>query len=285
MLSYRHAYHAGNFADILKHLVLVNTLHYALRKDTPLFFLDTHAGAGLYLLGSDAARKTGEAEAGILKLDFAALLEKASPEGAEAIKLYQDAVGHFLRMHRPAYPGSPLIAAELLRKQDHLHLCELHPADFEVLVSYTHRDRRLTCEQQDGYTRALALIPPAQKRAVVLIDPSYETDAEYQRVVKLVSELHQRMSGAQILLWYPVVHRREAQHLQDALVRRGIKDLWRFELGMKADAPGHGMTASGVLVINPPWTLPAQLENVLPLISEQLAGGWGNWKVERLTAE
>jgi hypothetical protein len=113
MLSYRHAYHAGNFADILKHLVLVNTLHYALRKDTPLFYLDTHAGAGLYLLESDAARKTGEADAGILKLDFAALLEKASVEGAEAVKLYQDAVGHFLRMHKPAYPGSPLIALRL----------------------------------------------------------------------------------------------------------------------------------------------------------------------------
>lgn len=285
MLSYRHAFHAGNFADILKHLVLVNTLHYALRKDTPLFYLDTHAGAGLYLLDSDSARKTGEADAGIRRLDFAALLAKASPEGAEALQLYRDAVDHFLRMHKSAYPGSPLIAAAQLRKQDHLHLCELHPADFEMLVGYTHRDRRITSEQQDGYTRALALVPPAQKRAVVLIDPSYETEADYQRVVKLVSELHQRMSGAQILLWYPVVHRREAQHLMDALVRRGIKDLWRFELGMKADAPGHGMTASGMLVVNPPWTLPGQLQDVLPLISEQLAGGWGNWAVERLTAE
>ncbi|MGA0805750.1 MAG: 23S rRNA (adenine(2030)-N(6))-methyltransferase RlmJ [Pseudohongiellaceae bacterium] len=285
MLSYRHAFHAGNFADILKHLVLVNTLHYALRKDTPLFCLDTHAGAGLYLLDSESARKTGEAEAGIRKLDFAALAAKASPEGAVALQQYQDTVDHFLRMHKPAYPGSPLLAAALLRKQDHLHLCELHPADFELLVSYTHRDRRITCEQADGYTRALALIPPAQKRAVVLIDPSYETDADYQRVVKLVSELHQRMSGAQILLWYPVVHRRDAQHLADALVRKGIRDLWRFELGIKADAPGHGMTASGMLVVNPPWTLPAQLENVLPLLAEQLAGGWGNWAVERLTAE
>lgn len=285
MLSYRHAFHAGNFADILKHLVLVNTLHYALRKDTPLFFLDTHAGAGLYLLHSDAARKTGEAEAGIGKLDFDALLARASTEGAAALQLYRDAVSHFLRMHKPAYPGSPLLAAQLLRKHDRLHLCELHPADFELLHSYTHRDRRVVCEQRDGYTRALALLPPAQKRAVVLIDPSYEQDADYQRVVKLVSEIHQRMAGAQILLWYPVVQRRDAQHLADALVRKGIRDLWRFELGMKADAPGHGMTASGMLVVNPPWTLPAQLENVLPLLQEQLAGGWGNWAVERLTAE
>lgn len=285
MLSYRHAFHAGNFADILKHLVLANTLHYALRKEAPVFYLDTHAGAGLYLLDSDAARKTGEAEAGIRSLDFDQLLAKAEPEGAAALQLYRSAVEHFLRMHKPAYPGSPLLAAALLRKQDHLHLCELHPADFELLVSYTHRDRRITCEQQDGYARALALIPPAQKRAVILIDPSYETEADYQRVVKLVSELHQRMSGAQILLWYPVVNRREAQHLADALVRRGVRDLWRFELGIKADTRGHGMTASGMLVVNPPWTLPAQLQQVLPLVQEQLAAGWGNWKVEQLTAE
>ena len=285
MLSYRHAFHAGNFADILKHLVLVNTLHYALRKDSPLFYLDTHAGAGLYLLDSDAARKTGEAAAGIRSLDFDQLLGKAEPEGAAALQEYRSAFEHFLRMHKPAYPGSPLLAAALLRKQDHLHLCELHPADFELLVSYTHRDRRITCEQQDGYARALALIPPVQKRAVILIDPSYETESDYQRVVKLVSELHQRMSGAQILLWYPVVNRRDAQHLADALVRKGIRDLWRFELGIKADAPGHGMTASGMLVVNPPWTLPTQLQQVLPLVQEQLAGGWGNWAVERLTAE
>jgi 23S rRNA (adenine2030-N6)-methyltransferase len=285
MLSYRHAFHAGNFADILKHLVLVNTLHYALRKDTPLFYLDTHAGAGLYPLDSEAARKTGEAEAGIQTLDFTALQVAASPEAALALQLYQDAISGFLQAPRPAYPGSPLLAAAVLRRQDHLHLCELHPADFELLVSHTHRDRRITCEQQDGYTRALALLPPVQKRAVVLIDPSYEQEADYQRVVKLVSEVHQRMSGAQILLWYPVVQRREAQHLAAALVRKGVRDLWRFELGIQADSPGHGMTASGMLVVNPPWTLPGQLESALPLIAAQLAQGWGNWVVERLTEE
>jgi len=283
MLSYRHAFHAGNFADILKHLVLVNTLHYALRKDTPLFYLDTHAGAGQYLLHGKEAGKTGEAAAGILKLDFDALYAKTNDEGHNALQLYAEAVQPFLRKDR--YPGSPLIAAELLRAQDHLHLCELHPTDFEFLHYYAVKDRRITCEQLDGFQRALALIPPVQKRAVVLIDPSYEVDSDFQRVVKLVSEIHQRMAQAQILLWYPVVSRRESDNLTSALVRKGIKDLWRFELGMKADEIGHGMTGSGMLAVNPPWTLPGQLENCLPLIQEQLAGGWGNWKVERLTAE
>lgn len=283
MLSYQHAYHAGNFADILKHLVLANTLHYATRKEAPVFYLDTHAGAGLYLLRGKEAERTREAEAGILKLDFAALLEAANAEGRAAVQLYAEAVQPFLRNER--YPGSPLLAAEILRAQDHLHVCELHPAEFELLHYHASKDRRITCEQADGYLRAPALIPPVQKRAVVLIDPSYELDTDYQRVVKLVSDIHQRMASAQILLWYPVVARRDSEQLISTLVRKGIRDLWRFELGLKADALSTGMTASGMLVVNPPWTLPAQLENCLPLLQEQLAGGWGNWKVERLTAE
>lgn len=283
MLSYRHAYHAGNFADILKHLVLVNTLHYAMRKDAPLFFLDTHAGAGLYRLHSAEAEKTGEAAAGILKLDQAALLNAADTEGRAALQLYFDLVQPYLEKAR--YPGSPLLAADILRSQDHLHLCELHPADFELLHYCTAKDRRITCEQLNAYDRARALLPPAQKRAVVLIDPSYEQDFDVLLVVKLVQEIHQRMAAAQILIWYPVVKRRESEQLSAALVRKGIKDLWQFELGIKADALGQGMTASGMLCVNPPWTLPEQLRQCLPLLQEQVAGGWGNWKVERLSDE
>jgi 23S rRNA (adenine2030-N6)-methyltransferase len=283
MLSYRHAYHAGNHADILKHLVLVNCLLHATRKDAPLFYLDTHAGAGLYKLHGAQAEKTGEAAAGILKLDFPALLGKANEAGNTALHNYAAAVQPFL--DKGLYPGSPLLAAEILRYQDHLHLFELHPADHELLVSHTHRDRRITCEHQDGYQRAPALLPPVQKRAVVLIDPSYELDSDYQRVVKLFSDIHQRMAAAQILLWYPVVSRRDAEHLAAALQRKGINDLWRFELGIKADTVGTGLTASGMLVSNPPWTLPGQLQDCLPLLQDQLAGGWGNWQVEQLTPE
>lgn len=283
MLSYRHAFHAGNFADILKHLVLANTLHYATRKDSPLFYLDTHAGAGRYPLQGKEATQTGEAAAGILRLEFAGLKAQASAESREALGVYQDAIQPFL--DKGQYPGSPLIAAGLLRRGDHLHLFELHPADYALLQRHTSGLRNVRCEQKDGYQHAAALLPPAQKRAVVLVDPSYELATDYRNVVKLCSTLHQRMPAAQLLLWYPVVSRHEAEQLVTSLVRKGIRDLWRFELGVKADSTGLGMTASGMLVVNPPWTLPTQLESCLPLIQEQLSSGWGNWKVERLTGE
>lgn len=283
MLSYRHAFHAGNFADVLKHLVLVNTLHHATRKASGLFYLDTHAGAGLYSLQSAQATKTGEAAAGVLGLDFSALQTACDEAGGQAIALYANAVQPFLAKRQ--YPGSPLLAAALLRTVDHLHLFELHPSDYALLVAHTHRKRQIRSEQLDGYRHAPGVIPPVQKRAVVLIDPSYELESDAREAAKLCATIHQRMPGAQILLWYPVVSRREAEQLAASLVRKHIRDLWRFELGIRADGTGTGMTASGMLVVNPPWTLPAQLQNCLPAIQEQLAKGWGNWKVERLTEE
>lgn len=283
MLSYRHAFHAGNFADILKHLVLVNALQYAARKEAPLFYLDTHAGAGLYRLRGAEAARTGEAAAGVLKLDGTALQALADAAGGKALQAYFDAVQPFLRQGK--YPGSPLLAAAVLRRADHLHLCELHPADFAALQELTRHDRRVRCEQQDGYTRAPALLPPAQKRALVLIDPSYEEHGEMKRAAGMMADLHRRMPSAQILLWYPVVNRRESEALVSALVRKEIRDLWRFELGVSADTGGHGMTAGGMLVCNPPWGLPVQLRNCLPLLQQQLAPEVGHWAVQRLTKE
>ncbi len=283
MLSYRHAFHAGNVADILKHLVLVNTLHYATRKDAPLFYLDTHAGAGCYALNGDMARKTGEAAAGILALDFAALAKDLAPDSADALNRYQQAVTPFLAGQ--LYPGSPLLAASVLRQQDHLHLCELHPADFAILQSNTGPDHRITCEQTNGYQRAPALLPPVQKRAVVLIDPSYERDEDYRLVVKLAADIHRRMASAQVLLWYPVVRRHDVERMITSLVNKQPRDLWRFELGIRTDGDGQGMTGSGMLVINPPWTLPGQLEHCLPRLQRQLQETDGYWRVERLTGE
>ncbi len=283
MLSYRHAFHAGNVADILKHLVLVNTLHYAMRKDTPLFYLDTHAGAGHYNLDSEQSQKTAEAEAGILTLDFASLVTGLSEESAQAITFYQQAVEPFLLKNQ--YPGSPLLAATLLRAQDHLHLCDLHPADFAELKKLASRDRRIYVEQTDGYQRAMGLIPPVQKRAVILIDPSYERDEDYRLVVKLAADIHRRMASAQVLLWYPVVRRDAVERMVNALVNRSPRDLWRFELGVRQDKDGDGMTGSGMLVINPPWTLPSRLEHCLPRLQQQLESSGGYWTVERLTPE
>lgn len=283
MLSYRHAFHAGNFADILKHLVLVNTLLYATRKVAPVFYLDTHAGAGLYRLGSEAAQKTGEAAAGIRKLDFAALLAQAGAEGTVALQAYQDALAPF--MHRGQYPGSPLLAAALLRRQDHLRLFELHSTDYRLLLANTEHDKRIHCEQEDGFQQLPALIPPVQKRAVILIDPSYELKGDYARCVKVLADIYQRMPTAQVLLWYPVVQRSNIDWMLAALLKSSLRDLWQVELGVQPDTDSHGMTASGLLLLNPPWTLAAQLREALPLLQQQLAPGNGHWFVKNLVPE
>ena len=283
MLSYRHGFHAGNFADVLKHLVLVNTLEYATRKPTPVFFLDTHAGAGYYRLGSEQALKTREAEGGILKLDFSTLLAALPEQAAPAVALYAEAVKPFLAVDR--YPGSPLLAAGILRRQDHLHLCELHPQDFSWLELACKDDRRVRCEHTDGYQRALALLPPAQKRAVVLIDPSYEVKGDYQNTVRLMNTLYQRMPSVQMLLWYPVVYRQDINRMIASMRHGPMKDVWQFELGIAADTEELGMTASGMLVVNPPWSLPGQMRACLPVIQQALAPEHGHWDVENLIRE
>lgn len=283
MLSYRHAYHAGNHADVLKHLVLVNILLYATRKEAALFYLDTHAGAGLYRLDSDAAQKTGEAEAGIRRLDFAQLLARASADARVALQGFHAAVVPFLE--RGQYPGSPLLAAALLRRQDHLRLFELHSTDFRLLQANTEQDRRIQCAQLDGFQQLPTLLPPAQKRAVVLIDPSYEVKDDYARSVKALVGIYERMPSAQVLLWYPVVQRDSVNGMIHALLKSSLRDLWQVELGIAPDSAAHGMTASGLFLLNPPWTLATQLREALPLLQEQLAPGTGNWLVKNLVAE
>lgn len=283
MLSYRHAFHAGNFADILKHLVLGNTLAHMLRKDAPLFYLDTHAGAGLYQLDTARAQQTGEAKAGIQKLDFPALFAAANPEGLAALTQYQQLVAPFLEQNQ--YPGSPLLAAGMLRRQDHLHLCELHPSDFFTLDSHVRGDRRVRLEQADGYLAINALLPPVQKRALVLIDPSYELKSDYLQVVRALVEIYRRMPGAGVLLWYPVVERETIDKMLGALTGSELRDLWQYELGLEPDTPGHGMSACGMLALNPPWTLAAQLRNALPLLQRQLAPERGFSVVQHLLPE
>ena len=283
MLSYRHAFHAGNFADVLKHLVLANTLQYATRKAAPVFYLDTHAGAGLYRLNAEAAQKTGEAAAGIRKLDFGTLLAVAPEAARLALQTYQDAINPFLQCGQ--YPGSPILAAAMLRRQDHLQLYELHSTDYRLLLANTKTDKRIKCEQEDGFQSISVLLPPVQKRAVILIDPSYELKEDYSRAIKVFAAIYQRMPTAQALLWYPVVQRANINWMIEKLLHTEIRDLWQVELGIQADTDGFAMTASGLLLLNPPWTLPTQLRESLPLLQQQLAPATGHWLVENLVPE
>ncbi|WP_206613578.1 23S rRNA (adenine(2030)-N(6))-methyltransferase RlmJ [Parahaliea mediterranea] len=281
LLSYQHGFHAGNFADVLKHLVLCGTLDYMTRKPAPLLYVDSHAGAGCYRLDDERARKTAEARGGVLGLDWPALLAATPAPGRSLIGCYQKAVSPLLAQRQ--YPGSPLIARQLLREQDRLALFELHPQEHAALREAMGRDRRIRVQQEDGF-RCQGLLPGVYKRALVLIDPPYEVKDDYDRAAELVIRLHRRMRGAVILLWYPVVSRERVRAMVQQLVAAGLADLWQSELGLQADNDGYGMTASGLLMLNPPWQLPEQLQQALPRVQEQLAPAYGFHRVESLTA-
>ncbi|NVK40197.1 MAG: 23S rRNA (adenine(2030)-N(6))-methyltransferase RlmJ [Oceanospirillaceae bacterium] len=278
MLSYRHAYHAGNYADVLKHLVLAHTLEYMTRKDKALLYLDSHAGAGGYRLGEPMAQKKAEFRDGIGRLwkddgiaalaPLMQLLQRLNPNGELAY-----------------YPGSPLIAAQLLRPQDQLRLFELHPRDRELLERNFAKDRRVRIEGSDGFASLKALLPPPSRRALVLIDPPYEQKDDYRKVVRAVLEGHKRFPTLTGLIWYPVVSRARIDEMAQGLRRGGIRNLWQTELGIAPDSDGYGMTSSGLFMINPPWTLAAELKQALPALVERLAPEQGRWMLEQLVAE
>lgn len=277
MLSYRHAFHAGNPADVLKHLVLVNSIEYMLQKPAPILYIDTHAGAGHYQLDGKMASQTQEYLQGVAALDFARL--------PATISHYQQMVEPFLR--KKQYPGSPLIAASLLREQDRLHLFELHGNDCLKLDKSFRKDRRVKVEQSDGYQSLKSLLPPPppQKRALVMIDPSYEIKDDYEQVVNGMKQAYRRMAHAQFLIWYPVVNRNVVEKMLRGLKKAGLRDLWRYELGLRPDTDGYGMTASGMLVVNPPWVLAEQMRELLPALQQQLAPQEGFVTIEQVLAE
>ncbi|GGO87331.1 ribosomal RNA large subunit methyltransferase J [Marinobacterium nitratireducens] len=278
MLSYRHAYHAGNYADVLKHLVLARTLEYMIRKDKGLLYLDTHAGAGGYRLGDAMAQKKAEYRDGIGRLWGDGKIEALAP-------LMQVLDGLNPDGRLAYYPGSPVIAAQLLRPQDRLRLFELHPSDRELLGRNFASDRRVRVEGSDGFASLKALLPPPSRRALVLIDPPYEQKEDYQRVVRAVLEGYRRFPAMTCLIWYPVVARPRIDEMARGLCRGGIRNLWQTELGLAPDSDGYGMTSSGLFMINPPWTLAEQLREALPELVERLAPEQGRWMLEQLVGE
>jgi 23S rRNA (adenine2030-N6)-methyltransferase len=283
MLGYRHGFHAGNFADVLKHLVLANTLDYLTRKPRPLLYIDTHAGAGVYPLRDEMAQKTGEAEDGILRLNFAQLASELTNEFASSITVFERIIQSYLANHQ--YPGSPAIAAEVLRPQDRLALFELHPTDFKDLFDQFSTDSRAACNQEDGFHSAKSLLPARQKKAVVLIDPSYEIKSDYEKVVEYLTTAWRRTAAGHFLLWYPIIQRSTTERMIQNISNSGVRDLWRFELCTGQDSVEYGMTGCGMLVINPPWILPQQLQRLLPALQGQLAMESGSWMVECLVPE
>lgn len=263
MLSYRHSYHAGNFADVIKHIVVIEILEHLTRKDSAFDYIDTHAGAGLYSLRSEHASKLQEYAKGVGRLKAIAWPEL----GRYFEILHQRNTGGGLNY----YPGSPLIAMHFLREKDRAWLFEKHPADVELLQRNTADDKRVRVMYEDGYKGLLPLLPPLSRRGLVLIDPSYELKTDYAEVFDTVVKAYKKFPAGIYAIWYPVVERKRIEQLVAKFAGSGIKKIQRFELGVSADSRGKGMTASGMIVINPPWMLMDKMSQLLPRLVATLA--------------
>lgn len=268
MLSYRHAFHAGNYADVVKHATQIALLDYLALKDKAFCYYDTHAGAGSYDLQSTEAQKTGEFRDGIHRL------ASASSPPALLQRYLEVCAGS------PGYPGSPQIACRLSRSQDQLRLCELHPNDSKRLQNLFAGDRRIQCFSADGYEKTISLLPPDCRRGLIMIDPSYEVKSEYELLAKQLVKMHRRFATGVYAIWYPVVNAERTEAMLEAIARSGITNGQRFELGLTRDHQAPGMTATGMLVINPPWTLMNALSESLRWLSETLYSG-GYWRAEQ----
>ena len=277
LLSYRHSYHAGNYADVIKHIVLVEVLEHLIKKDKPFDYIDTHAGAGIYNLKSEHAAKLQEYTQGIAKLKpeqwpelstYFSILQLCNPDG----KL------NF-------YPGSPFIANSFLRGKDRSWLYELHPNDAEVLLKNTLKIKGVRVMREDGFKGLLSLLPPISRRGLVLIDPSYEIKSDYALVVETLIEAYKRFPTGIYALWYPVVDRKIIDTLERRLARSGIKNVQRYELGITQDQFGSGMSASGMIVINPPWTLMKKMTQILPKLVDTLGSDGAFYKCEELVSQ
>lgn len=276
MLSYRHAFHAGNHADVLKHVVIVQLLRYLGQKETPYMVIDTHAGAGVYMLNGAYAGKNAEYETGIAPLwertdlpeavaDYMRLVKGLNPGG---------------RMHY--YPGSPYCARQIMREQDRLRLFELHPTESKVLADNFRRleahvigqgrrpaarGRRVMIERGDGFLALKALLPPPSRRALILIDPSYEDKRDYQRAKETLQDALVRFPTGTYAVWYPVLQRIESRQFSHRLKRLGAKSWLNVTLSVCSPSPdGFGLHTSGMFVLNPPWTLAATLKCVMPYL-------------------
>ncbi len=280
MLSYRHSFHAGNHADVLKHTVQSLIITALKEKEKPFLYLDTHAGAGRYQLSGEHAERTGEYLDGIAKIwqrdDIPAELEPYM----QAVRTYN----HNGQLRY--YPGSPLIARQLLREQDKLHLTELHPSDFPLLRNEFQKDSRTKVLRDDGYQQLKSQLPPLSRRGFMLIDPPYELKTDYQAVVKGIQEGHKRFGTGVFALWYPVVLRKHIKRMLKELEATGIRNILQIELAVRPDSDRYGMTASGMIVINPPWKLAAQMKSVLPWLHSVLVPeGTGHTLVEQIVPE
>lgn len=280
MLSYRHAFHAGNHADVLKHVVIIQLLQYLCQKDSPYMYIDTHAGAGVYALDMGYAAKNAEFESGISQLwdrkdlpaplaDYVQLVKSLNPSGKMRY-----------------YPGSPYCAEKTMREQDRLRLFELHPSDSKILDENFRkleahaaaqgerpgaRGKRVMIQKGNGFTGLKALLPPPSRRGLVLIDPPYEDKSDYRSVKDTLEDALKRFSTGIYAVWYPVLQRMESRQLPDKLKRLPGNGWLNVTLSISTPSPdGFGLHSSGMFILNPPWTLEPVLRELMPYLVKTL---------------
>ncbi len=280
MLSYQHAYHAGNHADLLKHLVLREVLTYLKKKPAPVIYVDSHAGDGVYDLTTALPQRLREFEGGLAR----ALAAPAPPPAlavflAEARGLPGNEAGEL-----STYLGSPAWAQRWLGPEDRLHLFEQHPQAWEALKAATAGDPRVKRKRADGFDGALAVLRPPVKRGLWLLDPAYERREEDRKVLQAVGGVARQFPQGIVAVWYPVVERARAEALLTGLVAVTTAPLLQLELGLEPDTPGRGMTASGMVVLNPPYTLEATFCPLLPWLVGALAPKTGFSRLRWLRA-
>ncbi|WP_137886945.1 23S rRNA (adenine(2030)-N(6))-methyltransferase RlmJ [Pseudomonas sp. 2FE] len=279
-MNYRHAFHAGNHADVFKHLLLSRLIALMGRKEQPFAYLDSHAGIGLYDLKGDQASRTGEWLEGVnrvweagdvpeLAADYLRVLRELNPNGS-------------LRY----YPGSPELARQLTRPQDRLHLNEKHPEDGRLLKDNMKHDRRVAVHLGEGWHIPRALLPVAEKRALLLIDPPFEQADELQRCAHALKEAISRMRQTVAAIWYPIKDQRQLKRFYNDLAKSGAPKLLRVELYVHpVDSAEFGLNGSGLVIASPPWGLEEELKQLMPWLAEKLAQTQGGWRMDWLIEE
>ena len=282
MLSYRHGFHAGNHADVIKHLIYQYVLQYMAKKDKPFSIIDTHSGAGAYKLAESFADKNKEYETGIAPL-------WQVTQAPESVLNYVAAVKRFNRENDcddlTLYPGSPWFALDNLPMEGKAFFHELHPSDFDLLRQFVRTNRYRKAIHGNGYKESVGLFPPPSKRGVVIVDPPYELKEDYEQVVSYFSQMWKRFNSGVYMLWYPVVDRYRIDKLENDLKASGIRNIQLFELNVEADKEEKGMTGSGMIVVNPPWTLKGEMDQVLPYLVQTLSPETGHYRSLQLVEE
>jgi 23S rRNA (adenine2030-N6)-methyltransferase len=280
-MNYRHAFHAGSFADVLKHAVLCRVLAHLVAKESPFRAIETHAGAGAYDLAGEAAGRTQEWRQGIGRL-----IER--PLAGDAARLLEPYLA-LIRAENPSgtlklYPGSPLITRAFCRERDRMIFCERHPEEYAALDRAFKNDRRTKIVEIDGWTALKAYVPPKERRGFVLVDPPFEEPGEFERLRDGLAEGHRRWPSGIFLLWYPVKNEREVRLFERRLGKLEIPKILRIEFAIGKPQAEGPLGTCGMTIVNPPWTLEKELRAILPALAERLGrDGAGRYHLDWLT--